>query len=48
MSARQIAAENPGGLALAGFETRIFLIDNVDTAFAANHAAVLVAALKRF
>ncbi len=48
MSARDIAAENPRDSALAGFEARIFLIDDVDPAFAANHTAVLVAALERF
>ena len=48
MSARQIAVKNPRDSALAGFEARIFLVDDVDTAFAANHTAVLVAAFERF
>ncbi len=34
--------------ALACFETRVFLVDDVDTAFPANHAVVAVAGHERF
>jgi hypothetical protein len=40
--------QSPGGLALAGFETPMGRIDDVDAAFAPHDAIIAVATTQRF
>ena len=48
VSNREILSRRGNGLALAGLEALIALVDDVNAAFAAHHDAVFIAGFSRF